>query len=107
MGIDNLAPCRDLPRASMAEQAYGRFLEFDAIRAHLRLSNDEQLAQRLNMVDKYMHWCLNLRKGSIDRYVSYLDSVAAAHQRGLSRIPCLHLLMGLAITHDVILRRLS
>lgn len=102
--IDALRCCSDLPHARMAEQIYRHFLEFKAIRERLGIGSEEQLAQRTNMVEKYLAWCMNLKRDSTDSYVRYLDHVAAVHQRGPDPVPSLHLLAGLATAQDIILQ---
>lgn len=104
--IDSLQPCRSLSHIEMAKQVYSRLLEFAAIRIHLRTSTEAQVAQRMQMLEKYLAWCMKLQRGSTDSYVSYLDRVARVHQRGRNRVPCTQLLVGLAIAQDVFLRHL-
>lgn len=90
----------------MAREVYSRLMEFKGIRLHLRVHSDEQLEQRKRMLEKYLFWCMNMRRGSAQTYVSYLDHVAGLHQTGRNRIPATHLLAGLAIAQDTFMRHL-
>lgn len=104
--IDRLLPCRDLPQATMSEHIYGRFVEFRAMRTHLQLTGETDLGHRKEMMRKYLTWFLNLRRGSTESYVGYLDKVGAVHQKGSRDVPCIQLFAGLGVTQDVVLRNL-
>mmetsp|Transcript_36096 Transcript_36096/g.103798 ORF Transcript_36096/g.103798 Transcript_36096/m.103798 type:complete len:181 (+) Transcript_36096:72-614(+) len=90
----------------MAGQVYHRLLEFRALRRHLAIGSEAVKRRREQMLEQYLAWCMKLQRDSPESYVSYLDHVASVHNRGRHRVPCSHLLIGLAITQDVFIRHL-
>mmetsp|Transcript_104144 Transcript_104144/g.334032 ORF Transcript_104144/g.334032 Transcript_104144/m.334032 type:complete len:308 (+) Transcript_104144:146-1069(+) len=95
----------------MAEQIYVRLMENPAIRARLKIddadggaANGGCLARRKSMLQKYLAWLLNLKREPLESYASRLDHVASLHNSATLMVPRTHLLTGLAVTHDVILR---
>mmetsp|Transcript_104143 Transcript_104143/g.334026 ORF Transcript_104143/g.334026 Transcript_104143/m.334026 type:complete len:282 (+) Transcript_104143:146-991(+) len=109
--IDAMHACEGLPHEGMAEQIYVRLMENPAIRARLKIddadggaANGGCLARRKSMLQKYLAWLLNLKREPLESYASRLDHVASLHNSATLMVPRTHLLTGLAVTHDVILR---